>query len=117
MEQTINMTDTISRKQFKRIIGSRNLSGVKHIGAIPKGCQLQKCEIIAAKGRYHISIIVDIVAMNNKTFNKKLVAIKNHVSSYISVTSIEKLLTDKRFVLTEMIKENEQSVEDAGPKG
>jgi hypothetical protein len=106
MEQNISMTDTITKKQFKKIISAKVLSGVKHIGPIPKGCQLQQCEIIAAKERYHISIIVDIVAGTNKSFNQKLVAIKNHVSSYISVTSIEKLLADKRFVLTEMILEH-----------
>ena len=86
------------------------LSGVKHVGAIPKGCTLQRVEIIASKGKYHISIIVEIVAATNKAFNQKLVAKQKEVSTYIAFTSVEKLLADERFVLTE-IPENDK-VED-----
>ena len=86
------------------------LSGVKHVGAIPKGCTVQRVEIIASKGKYHISIIVEIVAATNKAFNQKLVAKQKEVSTYIAFTSVEKLLADERFVLTEM-PENDK-VED-----
>jgi hypothetical protein len=86
------------------------LSGVKHVGLIPKGCTVQQVEIIASKGKYHISIIVEIVAATNKAFNQKLVAKQKEVSTYIAFTSVEKLLTDERFVLTE-IPENDK-VED-----
>jgi hypothetical protein len=78
------------------------LSGVKHVGPIPRGCTVQRVEIIASKGKYHISIIVEIVAATNKAFNQKLVAKQKEVSTYIAFTSIEKLLADERFVLTEI---------------
>ena len=81
------------------------LSGVKHVGAIPKGCTVQRVEIIASKGKYHISIIVEIVAATNKAFNQKLVAKQKEVSTYIAFTSVEKLLADERFVLTEIPEE------------
>jgi hypothetical protein len=86
------------------------LSGVKHVGPIPRGCTVQRVEIIASKGKYHISIIVEIVAATNKAFNQKLVAKQKEVSTYIAFTSVEKLLADERFVLTE-IPENDK-VED-----
>ena len=86
------------------------LSGIKHVGVIPKGCTVQQVEIIASKGKYHISIIVEIVAATNKAFNQKLVAKQKEVSTYIAFTSVEKLLADERFVLTEM-PENDK-VED-----
>jgi len=78
------------------------LSGVNHIGSIPKGCQVQKAEVIARKENYHISIIVEIVAMTKKAFNQKLVAKKNEISTYISFTPIAELLLDNRFLLTAM---------------
>lgn len=86
------------------------LSGVKHIGPIPKGCTVQRVEIVATKGKYHVSIIVEILAATNKAFNQKLVAKQKEVSTYLSFTSVEKLLADDRFVLTE-IPENDK-VED-----
>jgi hypothetical protein len=96
----------LSRPKLSEI----KLSGIKHIGAIPRGCTVQQVEIIASKGKYHISIIVEIVAATNKAFNQKLVAKQKEVSTYIAFTSVEKLLADERFVLTE-IPENDK-VED-----
>lgn len=98
-------------RDFIRKTPKIKLSGINHIGAIPKGCQVQRAEVIARKENYHISIIVDILAATNKSFNQKLVAKQKEISTYISFTPISELLTDKRFVLTEMIKENEQAVE------
>jgi hypothetical protein len=86
------------------------LSGVNHIGSIPKGCQLQRAEVIARKDDYHISIIIEIVAGTNKSFNQKLVAKQKEISTYISFTPISDLLLDNRFVLTQMPQSDEQKV-------
>jgi len=86
------------------------LSGVNHIGSIPKGCQIQRAEVIARKDDYHISIIIEIVAGTNKSFNQKLVAKQKEISTYISFTPISDLLLDNRFVLTQMPKSDEQKV-------
>lgn len=86
------------------------LSGVNHIGSIPKGCQLQRAEVIARKDDYHISIIIEIVAGTNKSFNQKLIAKQKEISTYISFTPISDLLLDNRFALTQMPKSDEQKV-------
>lgn len=75
-------------------------SGVIWQGAIPKGCQLQKVELIAYKqkeeGLYQFSIIIEIVAGTNKAFNKKLVQKGNEFRMYVSYGEFKDLIADAR---------------------
>lgn len=85
-------------------------SGVTWQGAIPKGCQLQKVELIAYKkieDTYQVSVIIDIVAGSNKAFNKKLIQKGKELQDYVYQLSIDELKNDNRLLLTLMPKPSE----------
>jgi hypothetical protein len=75
-------------------------SGVTWQGAIPKGCQLQKVELIGYKEddeyTYQFSIIIEIVAGTNKAFNKKLVQKGREFQDYVLRNTIKDLIADWR---------------------
>lgn len=96
---------------FPTIPKKPTFSGVTWQGAIPKGCQSQKVELLAYKqqeeGIYQFSIIIEIVAGTNKSFNKKLIQKGNEFRDYISFSEFEDLITDERLSYNLMPKPSE----------
>jgi len=84
------------------------LSGLKHIGAIPKGCSVVKATIQTRIADYHLEVEVEILAGTNKAFNQKLTKKEREVLGYIARTPVSELLKDERFKLTEVEKEKQQ---------
>lgn len=78
------------------------LSGIKHIGVIPKGCFLEKAEVIIPWENHHVSIIVEIVFATRKSFVQKLEKKQREICSYIINVGIEGLKKDERFNVTEI---------------
>jgi len=84
------------------------LSGIKHIGVIPKGCFLEKAEVIIPWENHHVSIIVEIVFGTRKAFVQKLEKKQREICSYIINVGIDDIKKDERF----NVVPNEQKVEN-----
>jgi hypothetical protein len=82
----------------RRVANRKKVSGLKHIGAIPKGCKLAKVDFEYPFTRnnvdYKIHAVIEIVAMNDKSFNQKLVKKQKEILQYVFTTSIEDLQAD-----------------------
>jgi len=82
----------------RRVANRKKVSGLKHIGAIPKGCKLAKVDFEYPFTRggvdYKASAVIEIVAMNDKSFNQKLVKKQKELLEYILCTKCEDLISD-----------------------
>lgn len=94
------------------IVGSKSkkpvLSGIKYIGVIPKGCYLEKAEVIIPWENHSVSIIVDIVFGTRKAFSQKLLKKQREICNYIINVGLEGIMKDERF----NVVPNEQEVEN-----
>lgn len=80
------------------------LSGLKHIGKIPKGCHLDKVVVDLEYRIYTIRVEFDIVSGSLKLFDKALEKKKREILNYIDEVGINSIKIDNRFKVT--INEN-----------
>lgn len=77
----------------------------KHVGEIPKGCELVTIPFTLEKDNFEIVIEVDIVAATIKARNKKIIKYAYEVKDFVSKTHIRKLKTMVQFTVTEKQKQ------------
>ena len=80
------------------------LTGLKHIGAIPKGCHL---DTVVVDFPYFSDIMVrvsfEIVYQSMKSFDQKLLKKQKEISEFILLSGLDKIKADPRFEVIENI--------------
>ena len=86
--------DVLIKREGFIAANRKRLSGFKHIGEIPKGCQLVQVEFKVQKESRFYSIVGDIIAAGNNSFQKKHELLSREFLSYIELNRHEDILFD-----------------------
>lgn len=86
--------DVLDKREEFIAANRKRLSGFKHIGEIPKGCQLVQVEFKVQKESKFYSIVGDIVAAGNNSFQKKHELLSKEFLSYVELNRHEDIFFD-----------------------
>ena len=108
----------------RRMIKKHKLSGLKHSGEIPKGCNkvvvrfVKEFLIQEPKQKCTVAINAEIIAGSNKAFNQKHRKVSFEVQKYFDTNSIQDAIDDGYEVKFEEIKEDgQEAVVNERPEG